>query len=89
MASVVLLVVVMEVLLVVGGRKIGYCGMNAHIHRRGSGCIAWVFARSHGFKRPVGMVHQARCCLCFFLSKVVISAIVTRPSRCTPRKPGS
>ena len=48
MASVVLLVVVMEVLLVPGGRKIGYRGPHAHVHRRRSDSIVDRMTGGHG-----------------------------------------
>ena len=49
--------VVMEVLLVVRGRKIGYRGPHAHVHRRRPGSIACTPVRSRGLGRLVGLVH--------------------------------
>lgn len=73
MASVVLLVVVMEVLPVAGGRKIGYRGPHAHVHRRRSGSIACAPIRSRGLGRLVGMVHPQDVFLFSFFFKVLIS----------------
>ena len=89
MAEVV--VVVVEVLLVVGSKKISYRGPCTHISIAVGRVVllrplhkAWVQATGgHGTSG------EMLSPFFFFISKVLISEIVTRPSRRTPRKPGS